>query len=220
MIRTLMMLAGLLSFVVLLCEAVGVGVLYSRGRLSKENLWTVRLILEGREQDEPLPEAAETAVLSTEEIVKLRTQRTLDLAARENELKTLKDLVTEASIGLTQERQKFDVLKEQFRKSLDELNARIQSDAREQTRAILLASEPEDAVPRLMGLSLEESVELLQGLPEKKTAAILQSFNQTPETIERGQKVFEALFRGQPQGPVVDDALKQLGPPPVTAENG
>lgn len=220
MIRTLMMLAGLLSFVVLLCEAVGVGVLYSRGRLSKENLWTVRLILEGREQDEPLPEAAETAVLSTEEIVKLRTQRTLDLAARENELKTLKDLVTEASIGLTQERQKFDVLKEQFRKSLDELNARIQSDAREQTRAILLASEPEDAVPRLMGLSLEESVELLQGLPEKKTAAILQSFNQTPETIERGQKIFEALFRGQPQGPVVDDALKQLGPPPVTAENG
>lgn len=220
MIRTLMMLVGLLSFVVLLCEAVGIGLLYSQGRLSKENLWTVRLMLEGREQDEPLPEPAETAAVSTEDVVKLRTLRALQLDTRENELKTLKDLAEEAAIGSIQERQKFDVMKEEFRKQLAELEARIQSDAHEQTRAILLASKPEDAVQRLMGLSLEESVELLQGIPEKTTAKILQSFAQTPETLQRGQEIFEALFRGGPKGPLVNDALKQLGPPPEVSENG
>jgi hypothetical protein len=178
------------------------------------------LMLEGREQHEPLPEPAETAAISTEEVVELRTVRALELDTREEELKTLKDLAKEASIGSTQERQKFDVMKEEFRKKLEELDERLQSDAHEQTRAILLASKPEDAVLRLMGLSLEEGVELLRGVPEKTTAKILQAFNQTPETLTRGQEIFEALFRGSPQGPLVEDALKQLGPPPESSENG
>lgn len=220
MIRTLMMLVGLLSFVTLLCEVAAVGVIYSQGRLSKANLWTIRMMLEGRAELDPLPEPAESAGVSTEEVVKLRTVRALQLDTREEELKSLKSLATEAAIGSIQERQKFDVMKEEFRKTLQELDERIQSEAHEQTRAILLASKPEDTVQRLMGLSLEESVELLKGVPEKTTAKILQAFDLTPETLKRGQEIFEALFRGSPQGPLVDEALKNLGPPPETPENG
>lgn len=214
MIRTLMLLVGILSFAVLSALGIGVGWLYWQGRLTNENLWNIRVTLEGRPVEEAPPEPAETAAaVSTEQVLRERARRSLELDTRENELKSLKSLADESAIRLIQDRKTFDEKKEEFRKELATLQARIEAESTEQTRAILLASKPEDAVTRLMGLTLEENVELLRGVPEKTTAKILQSFDLTPEKLKRGQEIFEALYRGVPQGTLVDDTLQKFGSP-------
>ena len=214
MIRTLMLLVGILSFAILSALGIGLGWLYWQGRLTHENLWNIRVILEGRTVEEAPPEPAETAAaVSTEQVLQERARRSLELDTRENELKSLKSLADETAIRLIQDRKTFDERKEEFRKELAALQARIEAESTEQTRAILLASKPEDAVARLMGLTLEENVELLRGVPEKTTAKILQSFDLTPDKLKRGQEIFEALYRGVPQGALVDDTLQKLGPP-------
>ncbi|OYW12943.1 MAG: hypothetical protein B7Z55_17680, partial [Planctomycetales bacterium 12-60-4] len=75
---------------------------------------------------------------------------------------------------------------------------------------VLLATPPEDAVKRLMALTLPESVNLLRGLPEKSIAKILLAFQLNPQTIERGQELFQALYRGDPDRELIEQALEDL----------
>ncbi len=215
MIRLLMVLIGVVSAVVVMAELLAVGLLWSRGSLDKHTLRDIRRALapataKVAAETETPAETATTPAVSAQEIRDARVKRVLDLDARENELQLLKRLTTDLANQLISERQAFDELKRAFRKELSEQTAKAASDSTEQSRAILLASPPEEAVQRLMGLTLEEDVDLMRGLPEKSIARLLGAFQRDPKAADRGQKIFEALYHGNPAVPLLNATQSQI----------
>lgn len=220
MIRLLMVLAGVVSVVIVLAEMFVATFLWSRGSLNKDSLKEIRVALsppaaKAAAEAEAAAESAATTTPSSEEIRALRVGKILELDARENELQLLKRLTTDLANQLISERQAFDQLKETFRKELSEQVTKATSEATEQARAILLASPPEEAVLRLMGLTLEEDVELLRGVQEKSLARILQAFQRDPKAAERGQKIFEALYHGSPTVPLLNTTETRMDEGPA-----
>ncbi len=214
MIRTLLVLTGLFSTVILLAELLAAGVLWSRGHLTATTLREIRLAIAqpGEAVQEESPETTAAEEISADEVRQARVKRILDLDSRETELTTLKRLTTEAANQLISDRRAFDQLKEDFRKELAALAARTRDDATEQTRAVLLAVPPEEAVLKLMGLTKDEGVDLLRGMPEKSIARLLTAFERDPKAVQRGQELFEALYRGAPTQPTIDRAREGLDP--------
>ncbi len=209
MIRILMVLIGVVSSVIVMAELLAATMLWTRGSLTKQSLKEIRVALsspaaKAAAEAEATADSAAAPTPSSKEIQDSRVGRVLDLDARENELQLLKRLTTDLANQLISERQAFDQLKETFRKDLNDQVTKATSDAVEQSRAILLASPPEEAVQRLMGLTLEEDVELMRGLPEKSIARILQSFQRDMKFAERGQEIFEALYHGSPTVPLLN----------------
>lgn len=212
MIRAAFMLTGLISAVVLFAELLAAVMLWSRGHLTSETIREVRLALShssGGAATEPA-EQKHSDESSAEEIRAERVKRVLEFDARELELQQLKRLTADSANQLISDRQTFDQLKDAFRTELRKLGEKTQSDTTEQARAVLLASPPEDAVARLMGLSLEECLDLMQGMPEKQIARILQAFEANPKTSARGLQIFQSLYRGAPTKPLIDQTLNQL----------
>ena len=81
----------------------------------------------------------------------------------------------------------------------------------EQTRGILLALQPDDAIDTLMGLTADENVILLKGMPEKSIARILEQFLSGEENERvRGQEVFKAISQGNPSKSLIDESLTGL----------
>lgn len=218
MIRALLAIVGIFSTVALLAEFAVVGWLWTQGTLTPSTLQEVRLALSGQPSAEPElePENAQTSQPSQSEIHEARVIRILDLESRENELSLLKRLTSESANQLISDRRSFDELKAQFRSELEGLRQQTEDAATEQTRAILLATPPEDAVKRLMGLTTAEGVGLLRGLPEKSIAKILLAFQTDLQTAPRGQELFEALYHGEPTRSVIENSLNRLEP--ATAE--
>lgn len=215
MIRLLMVLIGVVSAVVVMAEVLAVGLLWSRGSLDKHTLRDIRRALSPpaakvTAETEPAAESATTPVISAQEVRDARVKRVLDLDARENELQLLKRLTADLANQLISERQAFDELKKSFRKELTDQADKAASEATEQSRAILLASPPEEAVQRLMGLTLEDDVDLMRGLPEKAIARLLGAFQRDDKAAARGQQIFEALYHGDPTVPLLNATQSQI----------
>ncbi len=216
MVRSVLSILSVACFVVLLLEALGVAVLWSRDRLTAASVNEIRLILTGQVQDDVDVEVEkESFQPSIEEVVNQRTMRILDLQRREEELAQLKTLITASRVSVLEEQDAFAKKRDKFQEELAQQNERLASEAVEQAREILLNSQPADVVKNLMGLTLEEDIVLVKGMPEKKIALFLQEFgNGQVEQIERGRKIFEAISRGEPSQKVVTDALKTLNQQP------
>ena len=227
MLRMLAVLMGVLSSTVLMAEMVSLGILWSKGCLTPQNLYEVRLILAGDAKTEGEEQSEETKAieLSRQEIQTARVMRVLELESREKELELLKTMTNNTANQLISERKTFDDIQQAFRAELEELNSRHQTESVEQARAVLLASPAESSVERLMALPMEEAVDLIRGMPEKSIAKILQGFA-GPETAGgepnerkiRGQQIFEALSRGEPLRTAIQETLNEIpegaaGPP-------
>jgi flagellar motility protein MotE (MotC chaperone) len=222
MLRLIAVLTGVLSSAILLAEIVGIGILWAKGTLTAQNAYEIRLILTGEANDEgerELGEDKETGV-SQKEIQTARIMRVLDLESREKELESLKKMTESIANELISSRKTFDEMKQAFRNELEELEERQRTAAVEQARAVLLASPVESAVERLMALPLDEAIAILAGMPEKSIAKILQGFDvpgpantiadgATESRKVRGQKIFEALSRGEPLRNVIRKTLDQ-----------
>ncbi len=216
MIRALLAMIGIFATVLLMAEALALGLLWSNGHLNSRSLREIRLALTGQSIAAPVEEAPEPspAAPSEAEIQEVRINRVLSLEARETELTLLKRMTTETANRLISDRQAFDQLRSEFQAELARIQDQTVSAATEQTRAVLIASPPEESAKRLMGLTTAEGVGLLRGLPEKAIARILQAFADEPKYSARGQELFEGLYRGDPQRMVIDDTVQGLSGPP------
>lgn len=215
MVRLLMVLVGVISAVVVMAELLAGALLWSRGAFDRNTMREIRRALSPAvakvtAETDTAAESAASPSISAQEIRDARVKRVLDLDARENELQLLKRLTTDLANQLISERQAFDELKKTFRKELGDQAEKASSDATEQSRSILLASPPEEAVQRLMGLTLEEDVDLMRGLPEKSIARLLGAFQRDDKAADRGQKIFEALYHGEPAVPLLNATQSQI----------
>jgi hypothetical protein len=70
-----------------------------------------------------------------------------------------------------------------------------------------------------MQLDVEDNVDILTGMPEKKIAAILREFGQGDiKQVQRGRDVFEAISKGKPASSLIKENIEGLtGPAPATA---
>jgi flagellar motility protein MotE (MotC chaperone) len=177
---------------------------------------------EGDDVDAPKPSQSPTL----QDVADARAMKVMNLDKRESELMTLKDAVDQKRAELDQLQIRFRAQRKTFEDDLAKLDQSIGDTAAEQSRGVLLAMQPKDAVRQLMNLTLEEDVILLGGMPEKSIAKILKEFGPAPPTTgpgapsdltesrgERGRRIFEALTRGEPRKSLVEQARKELEEP-------
>jgi flagellar motility protein MotE (MotC chaperone) len=214
MLRSLLVIGAVFCATLVLAEGLVLGYLWVAGHLSADTLRAVQLALQNPAGEETSAPATEPQVdiPSQEEILQARLMRILQLNAREAELEILKRMVSDAANQLISDRQALDQWKEAFRTELQRLEEQARGEAVEQVRTVLLALPPEDAAQRLLSLPHEDAVLLARGLPEKTIARILQALQADPQSAARGQKLFEALYRGEPKTTLIEHTLNQLQP--------
>lgn len=215
MLKALFSIVGIFSAVTLLAQFTVVAWLWLQGSLNGGSIKEIRMALSGQTAAEAAEaaEAAKIAQTSQDEVQESRVIRVMELESRENELSLLKRLTSETANELISDRRALDELKREFRTELERLRQQTEDGSTEQTRTILLSSPAEESVKRLMGLTAAEGVMLLKGLPEKAIARILQAFQTNPDTVKRGQELFEGIYRGEPTRSVITQTLDKLDPP-------
>ncbi|NOX54392.1 MAG: hypothetical protein GXP27_08090 [Planctomycetes bacterium] len=213
MIRLFAFAASIFCFVIVLGEALGLGLLWMRGQLTPETVQEIRMILTGDTQEIAVEEKEdEKEFPSTEQVIAERALRILDLESRERELDQLKTLVDESRALVLKEHELLTAKKQAFEQRLAQIQSQLNSEATELAREVIAQSSPKDAVRQLMALDVEQNVILIQGLTEKKIAELLKEFGRgDAEQVERGLRIFEALSRGEPTRAVVEKAIQEMG---------
>ena len=105
----------------------------------------------------------------------------MSLGSLETEVGLLKSMIENERNGLIAQRADFQKEKVAFNTQLQQLADKNVVEAREQSRSVLLALPPADAVDRLMQLTVNEDVLLLREMPEAKIALLLKEFATPPE---------------------------------------
>lgn len=215
LIRSLAMIFACVSVAVVLTEAAAVFVVWQRGWLTPHYFREVRMVFESTEQErEAAARAEESPKVSLDDVVRERALRILDLDKRESDLKQLHDDVLSQAEELNALRTSITETRDAFRKELETLRKESTTAAIEQARGVLLAMPPVDAAAKLSQITEREAIHLLRGMPEKSIAKILKEFSTTPEQIDRGRKLFEALARAEPEVAVIDKAEGTPTPAP------
>ena len=200
MMRTTVVIFSIVCVATVLSEILGGAFLWYRGQLTADSISDIRLALSGEDQDafgidvEDKPDQ-----LSSDDFIRQRTMRILELNVRQDELDLLKKMVTDNRKGLTGDQDAFAEKKKEFQKQLEDLLAASTANATEQTRGILRALPSADAMDNLMALPVADNVVLLQGMPEKLIAKIIKEFLKGDEAQRlRGQEIFKAISQGEP----------------------
>jgi DNA-binding transcriptional ArsR family regulator len=225
MIRTLWVVLCVCCVAVMLSEAVGLAFLWSQGLLSARRLREVRDVLGPQEKEavafdaEPQP-----ALPSSQDVLRERSLRVLSLTSLETEVGLLKSMIENERNGLIAQRADFQKEKAAFNGQLQQLSDKNVVEAREQSRSVLLALPPADAVERLMQLTVNEDVLLLREMPEAKIALLLKEFATVPEgggdaanatrdaaaRVQRAKEIFDRITKGEPRESIIRSALNNL----------
>jgi flagellar motility protein MotE (MotC chaperone) len=217
LIRAMAMILACVSVAVVLTEAAAVFVVWQRGWLTPHYLREIRMVFETTEEEkEAAARAEETPKVSLDEVVRERALRILDLDKREKDLQQLHDDVMAQAQEISAARTTITAARDAFRKELEALRKESATAAIEQARGVLLAMPPADAATKLTQISEREAIHLVRGMPEKSIAKILKEFSTTPEQIDRGKKLFEAIARAEPEVAVIDKAENTQPPPART----
>lgn len=218
--RSIVFLFAVFCVGTVLTESLAMAYLWFNGKLTATAVQDIRIALGAEEAELPDEDAARKAIeKSNADIVRMRVERGWDLQRRLQEVRILNAMTTETATTLKDDKDKLEQIQINLQKRLAEMRVKLNGEAAEQTRTILLKMEPADAVSNLMGLSLEQNVLLLKGMPEKTIAIILQEFLRgiDPKRIERGKKIFEAISNGQPSRKLIDRVAQETGgPKPAT----
>ncbi len=212
--RTFVMIFSCACVAIVLSEAAAVFLLWQRGVLSESNIREVQHILGGyADKPDPIPTAQQSPPQpSVSDVEKGRTTRVLDIERREAGLATLRQQVLDAQQRVEKAQDKLKAQREVYVRELEAAEKSLTETSTEQARAVLLALPPAIAVDRLMPLTVDRGVVLLKGMPEKSIAKILKEFTPAPVKVERGQQLFDAIYRGSPQKEVLEKAMKELAP--------
>lgn len=210
--RTTVIVCSVVCVATVLSELLGIGFLWYRGQLTTDAVDDIRLILAGQNQDSmAVDDEAQRDRPSSEDYIRERTMRILELNTRQEELDLLKRMVSDKRKQLIDEKSKFDEKRKEFQTALLQLQSEGTATASEQTRGILLSLQPADAMAHLMALPAADNVMLLKGMPEKSIAKILKEFlSGDKDQRERGEEVFQAISQGEPSKGLIDDTLKKF----------
>ena len=193
----LMALSGL-AILALLGEGLAAALLWSQGRLNADAVREIRAILRDTsslEDDSELEDKVPT--VSTEDVIAARAMRVLQIEEREREQELLTALIADSRFNVIAEQTTLKAAKDEFSRQQEELRKKRESEAVEQARAVIGKAEIEMAVKQLMELPVDESLVIIQGMPEKKIAELLGAFDAGDnEAQARGTEIFQLISRG------------------------
>ncbi len=225
MIRKLIFVFAAFASAFVVSLGIVAGFLAYKGLLTQDRIYQVRDVFTGREQPlVELEDPSQNDQPSTEDVIRMRTLRVLELTAREAELTKLKETVTRKADQLIADQSQFEKVQHKFEADLAARVEAVSSEATEQTRGILLAMPAENAVQNLMQLDVDENIVLLKGMPEESIAEILNAFleDATPgpqnPVKERGYEILKAIARGAPARTTLQETMERIAgePPPET----
>ncbi len=209
MLRTLAALIGLASFATVLAASIVIGYLVSEGRFSSQ---VVSAVMAGKVLATRSDSTAAAPVPPTSsETETSRTLQTLELNARADNLRLLKDLLTKEADRLSKDRAAYEQSRKTFEEQLATVRAQAVAEATEQARQVVKALPPKEAIGYLLGLEETGALRIVKGLPERNVAKILQEFAAgTDEEQQRGRSLFEAIAAAQPEAKLTDAAEAAL----------
>ena len=204
--KAMFVAATAVSVLLVLGEALAAALLWSQGKLNEDSVREIRAILqEDWATNEAESKDGSSPSVAVEDVVATRAIRILHLEEREREQELLKALVADSRSSILKEQESVQATRAQFEQEREAAAAKAASESITQSRAILLKTDAATAMAQLMKLDLDESVELIAGMPEKKIAELLQTFAAgDKEQIARGQEVFQAITRGTPKADLPD----------------
>ncbi|MBA3314156.1 MAG: hypothetical protein M3552_07720 [Planctomycetota bacterium] len=214
--RTLASLIGFACFATVLAEGIAIGYLAYAGRLSAE---AMKAVVSGKLPESQIVAAEATAPPpTTAEAEAARTLQTLELNARADNLRLLKDLLTKEADRLSKDRSAYEQSRKDFESELELVRTRAVDEATEQARLVVKALPPREAITYLLALDEPGALRIVKGLPERTVAKILQEFAAgTDEERQRGRTLFEAIAAAQPEADLTDAAKAAL---PSSAPSG
>jgi hypothetical protein len=198
-----------LALLALLGEGLAAALLWSQGRLNADAIREIRMILRDPADDSDIvvDDQKEPAV-STEDVIAARSMRILQIEEREREQELLTALIADSRYSVVAEQTSLKAARDKFAQEQEALKKKQESDAVEQARAVLMKADIDMAVTQLMGLTLEESLVIIQGMQEKKIAELLGAFAASDKEAQaRGTELFQAISRGQLSALPTEDAL-------------
>jgi len=216
MIRGLVLIFACSCVAVVLSEGAAIFLLWQRGALSPHNIREIQLILRGELDPEPKSTTPATAIdpqVAFSEVQTARAKNVLDIVRTEDGLRTFQQSIVTARIDVEEQQAQFRAEQQAFLKKLDELEKSLVETSTELARGVLLALPPVEAVDKLAAIPLDDALILMKAMPEKNIAKILKEFAGTKEKLERGQKLFDGLYKGQPQKALLDQARAQFPSP-------
>ncbi|MHC4874998.1 MAG: hypothetical protein ACYTGL_00785 [Planctomycetota bacterium] len=209
MARTIVIAVSGLALLALLGEGLAAALLWSQGRLNADAIREIRMILRDPADDSDIvvDDQKEPAV-STEDVIAARSMRILQIEEREREQELLTALIADSRYSVVAEQTSLKAARDKFAQEQEALKKKQESDAVEQARAVLMKADIDMAVTQLMGLTLEESLVIIQGMQEKKIAELLGAFAASDKEAQaRGTELFQAISRGQLSALPTEDAL-------------
>lgn len=182
----------------LLAEGLAGGLLWSQGRLNPDAIREIRVILsDPNALAEEQERAQETPLVSVEDVIESRAIRILHLEEREAEQTTLRNLTADFRQKINAEQAALLTRTELFENQQKTRQSKAKAAGIELSTTVLLASDVDLAVSQLTELTLEETIILMKGMPEKHIAKLLAAFAAGDKLqTERGQQVFQAITRG------------------------
>lgn len=198
MAKVLLATASVLAIITVLAEGLAAGLLWSQGRLTADTVREIRTIL--RAPDELVTEEDDrndAPRIALDDVIAARSRRIIDIEGREQEQAVLQALVDDARDSLLKEREVLRTERDTYEQAQKTQADAAQAQSVLQSRNVLLKLDPETAVQQLMQLSPEQNVVILEGMPEKNIAEMLEAFAAVgQEEAKRGQEIFQAITRG------------------------
>lgn len=222
MIRILGLTIAIMSTSLVLTAAAVIGYFGSMGTLTKSNLTEILSILKNDPTliQQGVPEVDTTPLITNDQLVAERTKVILSLTERERELELIKKAITEQSDLVLKERTALESTRSAFLKQLKTIEEETMSAAADQSRGILLKMKPEVAVTNLMAMTPNEAIMILQGMGEKDSAKLLQTFQTgNAEQRDRASQIFLAISRGQPKADLAQQTQKDIRPAAEPTDN-
>jgi hypothetical protein len=219
MMRTLLTIFCVICVATVLTEALGLGYLVLNGQLNPDSVAEIRVALSGGVRQTATDDVAEDQRRtrpSSDNVMSKRVERVWDLDRRQRELALIKNTVSSQAAKVATAQQNFQKKRGMFLNELQTISGELDASSAEQARGILAKLAPADAVQNLMALGLEENILLLKGMPDQAVATLLEQFRKSNDSklIERGEKIFEAISRGEPKRKTVDAGAGRFQSPP------
>ena len=224
MMRTLWIVLSVCCVAVIVSEVSGAAILWSRGFLTARHLREVREVFEPQEKEAVALDAESQPVMpSSQDVLRERSMRVLSLTSLESDVGLLKAMLDTERTSLSAQSAAFQQERAAFKAQLQQLSDETAVAARDQARGVLLALPPNEAVERLMQLTVTEDVLLLREMPENKIAMLLKELVTTPEgdaasanarstseRRQRAQEIFKSINNGEPRNSIIRSALSSL----------
>ncbi len=226
MIRTLWIVLSACCVAIVLSETMGLGVLWSQGLLTGHRLREMRNVFGPQEKEGSaarFDKEAQPAFPSEQDVLRERSLRVLSFGSLETEVSLLKSMIENERNNLTAQRTAFQSEKTAFNTQLQQLSDKNIVEAREQSRSVLLALPPAEAVERLMQLSVDEDVLLMREMPEAKIALLLKEFaplegategsggpRDAQARAQRAREIFAKITKGDPRQSIIQSTLNNL----------